>query len=437
MASVVNCELNYYKHYNGKWSTWWNTLYSGGYAGTDYCVVVRFITPDFSDTSSELDICFPYVRSEGDSGNTPATSGTFYFKIYDKDPTTGTLKNALPTDKNCDARGTWSSSDLEIHQFSGTIQISSMKPNRTYYLAIGSSKTVQVGYDSSAAKKLWGVDLWYYTSIQKGSVTITDNLNNSYTVTAKTPVSPNNNRIRSNVLTYYRLKATGAADEITEQLQSNYEFIDTIEFTPTDNSNTRLVTAMLDTTGTHQSPSRAQDSKYIKCYVAPSVPGRPVISNTKVTITDSVTYTWTAATKNNNTSPVRGYRVRIFKNGSEIVGLAKSGVNDIIKADTNARWVDFGSNILSVSFDLSNLGFSAEDTVSVGVYSYTLNGKGTRIFSTNQVKSGLSTIENDTVFHVKVNGQWEAGEVYAKVDGQWKKAKSLYAKVDGKWKSTK
>lgn len=208
----------------------------------------------------------------------------------------------------------------------------------------------------------------------------------------------------------------------------------------------------------------------MKVYARPTQPGRPVISykKSRLTIKEDWTYTWTPATAGNDNSPVNGYRVRIYKNGTGITGLKATPVFGNAGTVKEHRIELDGSNTTNymdivpssdckIRFNPKTLGFKADDTVCISLFSYaknglgqtkwtnTLTGGGTESYSLfcgndtdgdKPVYSDIKTVQNAGIIRIKVNGAWKEGQVHVKVNGAWKEADIVHTKVNGVWKES-
>ena len=85
-----------------------------------------------------------------------------------------------------------------------------------------------------------------------------------------------------------------------------------------------------------------------------------------------------------------------------------------------------------------------KDTVQLGVYAYTLNGENPqkRLFSSTNVKSAVTTVENAGIVRVKTpEGSWAEGQVYVRVKNasgalEWKEAETVNVKTSKGWKES-
>ena len=195
-------------------------------------------------------------------------------------------------------------------------------------------------------------------------------------------------------------------------------------------------------------------------YVAPGSPGIPELAevnyqNKRLTADMPWTWEWAPAVAANSNSPIVGYRIRLYKNGTLIKGLSvnksTNGVHYLVKGSGTDSYLDYeghDNNVLNTHKQLRienpalTFGFKAGDTVKLGLFAYTrkgINNDGYQLFSggsTQQVNSRIYTIQNKGIMRVKVNGVWKEGQVYVKTGGSWKEADTVYTKVAGSWKES-
>ena len=185
----------------------------------------------------------------------------------------------------------------------------------------------------------------------------------------------------------------------------------------------------------------------VRQYVNPGAPGKPVLSsssydNDRLTTKKIWTYTWTEAKAANGASAIKGYRIRVYKNGTVITGLALGSNRTIVAADNDDYWIDIDATECSIKIDPVSLGFIAGDKIKIGIYAFTKNAKDTKLFngggsSSAQVDSAELAVETACALYVKAKGAWHAGTVSVKANGKWHEAKAIYVKANGEWKSAK
>lgn len=271
------------------------------------------------------------------------------------------------------------------------------------------------------------------TNVTKGTITITDNYNNTFTVKGTKGAAGDYNPVKSYSVTYgYDSRATISAPATP------------VALTITTPANaTRTVWAKTTTKGTYGEDSVASTSAAIKQYVAPSDPGGSLIKYTKskLTVKENWIFEWPSAKATNASSPVKGYRIRVYKNGSKLTGLV-CGTGNYLSYNLNNNpndYVDIENTTTSVTFNPEVFGFKSGDKVKLGVYAYTRNGIANtsgQLFNKSEVFSPEYTVENVGVAQVNINGIWKEGQVYVNVAGIWKEAEGVYTNVNGFWKES-
>lgn len=313
--------------------------------------------------------------------------------------------------------------------------------SKTYNIPSGCTKVYAIVYCSFARNTTNSGNaiaaVKYYTAIGKPAISITDNYDNTFTISGTKASNGTNNTATTSYAwgysTSYGNSGTGAKSLTIA--------------TPGNATRTVYAKATASPSWSGDSAKTATTSLDIKQYVAPSAPGTPVIaySKSRLTIKENWTFTWTAATKTNRSSPIKGYRIRLYKNGSLVTGITGSTSSDTIKKGSGSNeYLDRESTSCTVTFDPTAFGFVPGDTVQLGIYSYTRNGSsntGAQLFNgggdgSAHVKSAVSTVRNAGIVRVKPNGSWVEGQVYVKVDGSWREAETVSTKVSGNWKES-
>lgn len=211
-------------------------------------------------------------------------------------------------------------------------------------------------------------------------------------------------------------------------------------------SNCSVVKAIVYCTFTYNKTSTGNRSASVKYYAAPGAPGKPALTadsfkNNRLTIKQNWTYSWTAAKQANNNSPVKGYRIRLFKNGVNIPIKDSSG-KQLSTGTASDPVYDRESTSNSITINPALHGFVAGDRAMLGIHSYARNGVGSQLFNgggggwETRVDSVGSTIENAGIVNVKVDGSWVEGQVWIKANNEWHEAETVNAKVNGVWEES-
>lgn len=282
-------------------------------------------------------------------------------------------------------------------------------------------------------------------SISEGTIEIVDNFRNHFTVNSTPGTDGVNNPITETRMYYSYNKNTGY-EELTNSTQVvNLKL-------PADPVDFVTVYAQIVSRDSYETSITKVVNKPITCYYPPSGGGDPTLelnAKGKVTLAGHWKFSWVGAKAGNNNSPVKGYRIRLYRNEQPVTGLSISmeeGISKILlihNSDSSEDYydIDMPANFNQVSIDPASFGFSVGDTVQLSICAYTRYGEkntGGQLFN-NKVKEKISkayTVDRDSTISVKVNGAWKAGTVYVKVKGSWKEAESVSTKVNGVWKES-
>ena len=294
---------------------------------------------------------------------------------------------------------------------------------------------MEIGYANADEK--FSIKMTYipYTNIGVGSIKFTDHYNNTFSFTATKGADGVNNPATGPTASWGYTSAcvnSGVATkkELTIATESDAE---------------RKVWVKVATGSTYGKGDTVLTESYkVKQYVAPKAPGVPVVSSpTRLTTKGSWTFTWTAATAVNTSSPVKGYRIRLYKNGSLVKGLTTDEDNNItLKSGGTNEYLDSDSTSTAAIIDPTAFDFKAGDKVKLSISAYTKFGKandGTRwLGKTPVVKTSSEyTVQNAGTVNIKVSGAWKEGQVYVKVNNAWEEAETISIKVGDSWKDSK
>jgi hypothetical protein len=271
------------------------------------------------------------------------------------------------------------------------------------------------------------------SSVGKGTVSITDNGDNTFTLKGTKGASGTGNAATGPTLKW----------GYTSSCSGTFKNGETKALTIADESDaTRTVYAKSITGATYGNDVTVSASLAVKQYVGPQKPGFILITYTKSKLTPDEDWglAWEPAKAANSSSPVKGYRIRVFVNGKTIP--IKNGSGTVIASDTGVSgdawryYYDREYTTTNTTFYATKNNLKAGDKVEFVIQGYTKNAKGTKIFggSGTQTTSGELVIQNAGVVRTKVSGSWKEGQVYVKVSGAWKEAEAVYTKVNGVWK---
>lgn len=286
----------------------------------------------------------------------------------------------------------------------------------------------------------------YYTNVGAGTVTITDNYDNSFTVTATKGADGSHN------------PATGLTDLkwgwYEDEINENYTADVPIRFNPKDTADDVEVFAKATTTATYGDDKTAYARADIRQYIGPdkSTGLEISFSKSRLTLKEDWTLSWIAPEAANANSPVMGYRIRLYRKreGSydEFVKLPILSVTGTVISEskdgdiycdldgTETYKKIYPKKYLSGAMPLV---YSLEpgDQVQFSVSAYTRYGEdneGDQLFSADEAYSQIYTISNSGTVSIKAANKWTEGAPYVKVDGNWVPAEEVYIKVNGKWR---
>lgn len=309
----------------------------------------------------------------------------------------------------------------------GTVKVTNDKNSSsipvTLKIATSQNAVITSSYwktKSITLKRTW------YTSIGKGTISIKDNGNNTFTITGTKGANGENNTASGPNLSWGYTDSYGTTTTSGKAI--------TLDTSGT--ANTRTVYAKNITKATYGSDTTATTSAKIAQYLAPNAPSNVKItySKSRLTIKENWTVSWTAATAKNTNSPIEGYRIRLFKNGKAIP-LKRSNGTVISTASTDDNYYDRSTTATTIPVYIKHYDFKPGDKVYARINAYTLDKIGNKKFSSG-VNSSTYTVQNAGIIHVKQDGNWKEGQVYVKVSGSWKEAAAVYAKVSGNWKES-
>lgn len=269
-----------------------------------------------------------------------------------------------------------------------------------------------------------------------GAPTITDSGNNNFSITGKSGTAGTSNSITETKLQY----KIGGGSWTTD---GDNSYSGTVTANTAYTARTRYKCSYGgDSSGYLYS---AESSKTIYFYKAPGNVGTPALTaasfkNGRLTVKQNWTYTWAAASAGSTASPVQGYRIRMYKNGSLVKGITAGSGSNISKGTGTNEYLDrAGSTNCSITFNPVSFGFEPGDTVYIGVFAWATNGAGSVLWSgggSTHVTSATTTVQNSGIMRVRPAGSWKEGVVSVKVDNKWIEADVVQIKADGKWKES-
>lgn len=446
MATVTCTDITT-KGYNGGWKSWGTYGYAGklGYASsgyTYYATQIKFTIPEYSegdctrqDSSDSTGLTFvvPYVC-------TPELSlpraGIMYAKIYSSEFTKSAEDAEGELVTEYDTYINFSINDRYVHF--ATFNFGRKAPG-TWYLLIYSSKCVQIGYDSTDGRKFSGTASYTpRSSIKAGTVTITDNYNNTFTITATQGASGTNNPSKG--LTGLKWGYGG-----TDARTSTYSNGQTIAVTKdTRSTGHRWVSAEATTIATYGSNKTAAASVDINMYYEPYTPTVTLAEssrhNGRITTKKNWTFSWTCSPKSSSeNSAVKGYYLYLYKidsNGNYISLDIKdsSGAGYCYEYD-GVYYSPQSADVTSITLDPEKCGIQTGDAIRFRVTAYSTDGKNNKLWSGDGY-SAVVYVESSGIARVKYGGTWRESQVFVKYGGTWREAEAIYTKYGGTWRST-
>lgn len=147
-------------------------------------------------------------------------------------------------------------------------------------------------------------------------------------------------------------------------------------------------------------------ASFTTSYTNPGAPGKPILSydQTEPIPKAKLTASWLAASA--GSTAIAGYRIRLFKNGTEVM------------------MIDTENTGISYTFDsFESYGFKPGDVAQVGIYSYSKDWEGNKHFNggestSSQIYSNTLTIISDKFIYASVNGRaFDKYKMYISQDG--------------------
>ena len=276
--------------------------------------------------------------------------------------------------------------------------------------------------------------------------TIKDNGNNTAQISG-TLGNPGTGNARKSATVYYTLDgstaptpgASGVSSKNLDNSNNSYSYSQAASSAIVNNAKTTgkfIVKAKTRCVFDYNTADTSVVSEEVKYYVAPSsIPEAPKISYNKsrLTIKEPWKFSWKAATEANASSGVKGYRLRLYKNGTNIPIKSSNGtvLSKLNGSSTTDYCYDTESTGTSITIDPVVHEFKATDTVQLGVYAYTKNGEKTpkQLFSATQVWSDEYEVKNAGIVQVNTGSGHVEGQVYVRVakEGsfEWKEAETV------------
>lgn len=401
----------------------WGTAQTGGTGG----IRLGYETSQSGDT---LTVKF-YVNTKYSVSD---TNNTFVAVVNGS-----TIYNGAVSIKTSSNSGGWSSTNT-VHLATGSTKASgsiSFSASLTGINTVGSSLKATV---SGSATN------WIWTNVTAGSVAIRDNYNNSFTVTCTSGTAGTNNPITAQGMRVAQYKNADGSWMWSNEDRTTLS--KTIDLGGLTNSDQRQVAGYLTSYATYGANANVSNTALINQYRPPSNPSdvKLIYTKSRLTIKEKWILSWTAATKTNNTSPIKGYRIRMvvngecwpIKNSAGVTISSKSGSDYFYDTENTSTSLDIWPGIQRLGDKYIKPG----DEVKFNIYAYTKYGAyndGAQLWSGSGLypaESPVYPIQNAGVARVKVGGEWKEGVVSVEVDGKWIEADVVQIKADGKWKES-
>ena len=303
----------------------------------------------------------------------------------------------------------------------------------------------------------------WWTGVGPGSTSITDNYDNTFTVSGTVGSNGTNNAVTKGTLSWTCYKPNGSwwtntsnnypseNFTVSNTVRSKSKTFNLANFGGMGTAATRKAAVNILTIGTKGdsiyntdgvTPSNAFRWLDIKQYIAPSVISDLKINYNKnrLTIKEPWRFSWTAATAGNTTSQVKGYRIRLFKNDVEIPIKNSSGqVISLTNSSYGGHPYDTNSTSTSFTIYPDKQDFAAGDTVAILVHAYTRygvnnerTGESNYVFSPYVMSSNYK-VQNAGIVQVRTSSGWHEGQVHIRSASGWHEAETVQVRAASGW----
>ena len=279
-----------------------------------------------------------------------------------------------------------------------------------------------------------------YTNVGNGTVTIQDNLNNTFSISGTKGSDGINNTAKAQTFSWGYTENYNTAS-------SNPNIL-TIK-TPSEPTRTVYARGVTPPGNSIGKAGIAETSLPIKQYVAPNKPTGLELKKTKnrLTIKEDWTCKWDPVKGTNESSSVAGYRVKFYvNNGTTNRAVQMKDSSGAVLGTSNAQGVYYYDvEGTSFTFSPSKTGIKAGNKVYFTVEAFSKNGKGQSLWTVGSNtwtlfsgESKLTEIEvqNAGIVHIKDRDGWHEGQVWVKDSTGWHEAETVYTKVGDKWKES-
>ena len=401
-------------------------------------------TWDYNDgANTYLQNCDFVIQYDNDSKS--ATSLTVRFKVtgsdgyytdamhflYDPDNGNGTLYKCKTHSSSPDYP--YYSSSFKLSK-TYTAESFTLKPfwacNNGNTAVTENASTFKSNFSSSGARKNYAHRVTSNTTMtisgtKSASVTaykptITDNENNTFSISVSAGAAGTNGNSVNSTSLYYRKGGSG------DYTKASGLSVSSASITAGASSASQTIYAYSVVDGKYNDKTSDTASVAVSNYVAPTLPtNAPTVSYSKsrFTIKENWTFKWDgtgqAATATNTSSPVAGYRVVLLKNGSSVPIVDSTG-KTISGNPSSNTWhtIDVTASTKTFTIYPAKNGFLPGDTVQLGIKPYSQNGTSakTKIFNSDYKYSASKTVQNAGIVHVCTakttsSTTWKEGQV--------------------------
>ncbi len=361
------------------------------------------------------------------AGLSASTSGTFYLTpVVPTNPTIGTVTNFVRSgdyysatasmsasyDKNR-AWSRWNVNGVTLSsQSSSQISLSSLSPNTSYTITASTVDANSGGPYSTALSS--GTSTRTFTTPCKIPSGLTVSLTGQTTTSLSGTISANGD-INAPITQYILYYATG--DNFDQWIEQGYTIA------------SMILDGLLDQatlSGTNWSTTGLSiDTEYIFILRAVNAGGTATAGITSGEAVIRYSTNLDAPIINSFiTTSVMPSLIMVAVDAYSASGRA---LNYQYSIDNGSTWSSYGTD---TTYLWENLNPNTHYTIKVRVKAIA-SGSGSDSYAIGTIE--VTTPSDQAKIRLKVNGEWEKGLVYIKINGTWTAAKKIYRKVNGTW----
>lgn len=253
-----------------------------------------------------------------------------------------------------------------------------------------------------------------WNNVGATTITITDNGNNTFSLSGSTPSNTLNNTIQKCEIYYTTNGSTPSMTNGTKIIAATssstpFNFVIAIKSGVT-------VKAKSYTIATHNTAESTVSTRAIVYYGPPAQ-----VQNVKLNYTGKFTKNSNAYFSWNASSGAAGYWIYLEVKKKQLTWASEEDLGNTTAYTLTAE-------------DKANL--DVGDIVTATITAYRLDGTGAQI-PANSTVSPQYVVQNAAILNCKINGVWKACTPWIKVNGVWKQATGAFTKVNGSWKASK